>query len=167
MRCGPSSLLFHSKIRSKSQIRGRWECIPFQKILNATGRKSFNLKYETIVSFQNQCRFKQKPYLLVVMRPFRIPQWVKQEGLLAFPDPIASIERVFSRYILFSRNENVSIFQLLIKSITFFRLDSRLLGASLHLSAGYRMATSAVRAVHVILKYLNIKGTLVDSFKLL
>ena len=90
----------------------------------------------------HEYKFRQKPYALVAIRPFRIPQWVKQEGFLAFPDP--SIERIFSRYILFSRNENVSIFQLLIKSITFFRLDSRLLGASLHLSAGLRRASSLI-----------------------
>lgn len=39
VRCGPKNLLFHSKIHRKTQIRDKLECIPFQKILNATDRK--------------------------------------------------------------------------------------------------------------------------------
>ena len=42
VRSGPSSLLFHSKIHSRSQSRGRVECIPFRRIPNATEKKNLN-----------------------------------------------------------------------------------------------------------------------------
>lgn len=43
VRSGPSSLLFHSKIHSRSQSRGRVECIPFRRIPNATEKKKTSI----------------------------------------------------------------------------------------------------------------------------
>lgn len=53
VRSGPSSLLFHSKIHSRSQSRGRVECIPFRRIPNATEKQTSIIRWN-----DNKCLCK-------------------------------------------------------------------------------------------------------------